>query len=72
MEKNQKHVCEELGVSFEEALELFSEETLDSIKMSHLVGGRKLDDKGINFKSCTVNKKGCMLSAVCLTNCGCI
>ncbi len=37
--KNQQELVDQIGMRFDEATELFSEETLESMAMSYVVGG---------------------------------
>ena len=60
-DQNKKKISEELRINFEEAVELFSEETLSSMKMEHVVGGTCSWNTNIecvvvnNAKKCKVN-----------------
>lgn len=65
---NQKRLSEELGIDFNEAVELFSEETLNSMKMENVIGGSSIDsnvDCGLkdcfsgNFLGCGCGNNGC-------------
>lgn len=47
----KQELAEELGMKFEEATELFSEETLETMKMVNVVGGTEDGD----YFGCTVN-----------------
>lgn len=60
MEKSdleKKKASEDLDIDFDEAMELFSEETLDSMKMAHVIGGTGED---LNYV--------CPTNAYCPTN----
>lgn len=62
---NQKRLSEELGIDFNEAVELFSEETLNSMKMESIVGGTPSVNNGglcivVNdAKKCKINNCSC-------------
>lgn len=66
--KNREKVALELNIAFNEALELFSEESLNTMKMSNVVGGLMEDsDAAITQNGICINFKcaGC-------SQCGCI
>ncbi|RHJ81518.1 hypothetical protein [Parabacteroides sp. AM08-6] len=60
--KNKERMALELNIVFDEAVELFSEESLNTMRMGKVVGGNLLDDNGycpgakngicINFSKC--------------------
>lgn len=39
MEKNVEKLVDQIGFQFDEAIQLFSEETLEAMALSHVVGG---------------------------------
>lgn len=55
----KQELAEELGMKFEEATELFSEETLETMKMVNVVGGSE-DESNSNCEG-----------ANCVERCGC-
>lgn len=58
--KNKKELAEKIGIQFEEAVELFSEETLLSMQMASIIGAGQngcSDTSDCKDTSCTNN--GC-------------
>lgn len=51
---NKKKISEELGIDFDEAVELFSEETLNSMKMKNVIGGTS--ELRTNIECVIINK----------------
>lgn len=51
----KQELAEELGMKFEEASELFSEETLETMRMMNVVGGSGDGDNTVDRCGCTVN-----------------
>ena len=54
-------LVQKLGMEFDEVAPIFSEETLTSMTMSHVVGGAGETNPGCTFPGCTVNP-GCSYS----------
>lgn len=54
--KNKQKLAIELNMKFDEACDLFSEETLNSMRMEKVLGGD--DDWGINILSCSKGNCG--------------
>lgn len=52
----KQELAEELGMKFDEASELFSEETLETMRMMNVVGG---NDASTNSKNCNCSPKQC-------------
>ncbi len=59
-------LVQKLGMEFDEVAPIFSEETLTSMTMSHVVGGNGETNPGCTFPGCTVNS-GCTYPG-CTTN----
>jgi len=64
--KNKESLVQEIGMKYDEAIELFSDETLESIAMNNILGGTNADgctkngctkDPADNTKNCVQN--GC-------------
>lgn len=55
--KNKQRLAIELNMKFDEASELFSEETLSSMRMEKMLGGN--DDVNIFFCHCSANVGDC-------------
>lgn len=51
----KQELAEELGMKFDEASELFSEETLETMRMMNVVGGSGDGDNNVDRCGCTVN-----------------
>lgn len=52
----KQELAEELGMKFDEASELFSEETLETMRMINVVGGSEETEES---KACNCNPKVC-------------
>lgn len=59
----KQELAEELGMKFDEASELFSEETLETMRMINVVGGSGEGDNNVDRCGCTVND---------VDRCGCV
>lgn len=62
--KNKQKLAIELNMKFDEACDLFSEETLNSMRMEKVLGGD--DDWGVNIFSCPKGNCGkCNCDGTC-------
>lgn len=59
----KQELAEELGMKFDEASELFSEETLETMRMINVVGGSAEGDNNVDRCGCSVND---------VDRCGCV
>ena len=50
---NKEVLAEKVGIQFEEAVELFSEETLNSMIMTHIIGGSIEEANYCNGGNCS-------------------
>lgn len=67
----KKELAEQLGMKFEEASELFSDETLETMRMNYVVGG-ELEPKGLIDICPNACPNACPEVDGCLnTNCPC-
>ncbi len=71
MVSKKEELASKVGMQFEEAVELFSEETLNNMLMIHVVGGGEVKKNGCgaaHCKSCDDDKCG---GSNCIAGCAC-
>jgi hypothetical protein len=55
----KEELAEKVGIDFDEAVELFSEETLNSMQLTHIVGGEEVANNCHGNRCSSKGKCGC-------------